>query len=61
MLYYELTNKRREREMTTQTKPLDQQRLVEALGRMDPAKLDAIWGKLLKNPRPGSLLNPRKK
>ena len=47
--------------MNTQTKPLDQQRLVEAVGKMDPAKLDAIWGKLLKNPRPGSLLNPRKK
>ena len=47
--------------MTTATKPLDQQQLVRALGRMDPAKRDAIWGRLLKNPRPGSLLNPRKK
>ena len=47
--------------MKTKTKPLDQQRLVEALTKMDPAKLDAIWGQLLKNPRPGSLLNPRKK
>jgi len=47
--------------MTTATKPLDQQKLVDALSKMDPAKLDAIWGKLLKNPRPGGLLTPRKK
>ena len=54
------TNKQ-EFNMTTATKPLDQQKLVDALSKMDPAKLDAIWGKLLKNPRPGGLLTPRKK
>jgi len=50
-----------EKRMKTTTTPLNQQQLTEALAKIDTAKLDAIWGKIAKNPKPGTILNPHKK